>query len=72
MPILSTVGFNTTRFASLFSLQLGLADTPDKQMISMGCFGAVVEAARRGALEFYDALARSILLRDRSHPQQRA
>jgi hypothetical protein len=57
VPILSTVGFNTHNFESAFRNE-GLTINPseDKRFVSAACFEAVVDGARRGALEFYRAL----------------
>jgi len=57
MPFLSTVGFNTTNFSHAFENQgFAIESSPGKTMVSQACFGAVVESARVGALEFYRAL----------------
>jgi hypothetical protein len=60
MPILSTVGFNTNNFATLFQKKnLAIGDSRVGQLISDACFEAVVEGSRNGALEFYRAMTRA-------------
>lgn len=57
MPILSTVGFNTNNFESLFRAEnLAIRNSPGSRFISMACFEAVVLGARLGAFEFYRTL----------------
>jgi hypothetical protein len=57
VPLLSTVGFNTHNFESAFRNQgLTIDAAENKRFISAACFEAVVDGARRGALEFYRAL----------------
>jgi hypothetical protein len=60
MPILSTVGFNTTNFPTLFRKRnLAIGDSSSGQLISDACFEAVVEGSRGGALEFYRAMTQA-------------
>src|SRR5262249_33041419 len=57
VPILSTVGFNTTNFeSSFYTERLAIRNSRGEKMISTVCFRAIVDAARRGALEFYRVL----------------
>jgi hypothetical protein len=58
MPIISTVGFNALSFSNSFWDEgFSISHVPPRRRISMACFGAVVEASRKGPREFYRLLA---------------
>lgn len=57
LPILSTIGFNTKLFVSLFTREgLAIAGSAGERFLTAQCFRALVLGARRGSLEFYRLL----------------
>ena len=57
VPVLTTIGFNTHNFEAAFRREkLAMGEMEGDDFISLACFEAAVEGARRGALEFYRTL----------------